>query len=272
MNGWTNWFRVGLVLSMLGAGACRQSQVPPQGTPVVVGQHVVITDSDLVWYGVPFQALSPDQQKQVVEEWKNQVALYEEALSRGYLDRPDIRRRLKLVEISAVGSWLLEDLGEAVAPSPEAFARFLEQYGDLFRVRATVLAVYYEDSTLTGRIRQILNRRWALSGIGDALDRVPGVQYAAAEDVVLGEWVVSHLPESLWSRVAVPSRSLEVQGPIRLNSFWMFIRITGATHSESYLIPEERIRAFFMEHERMKRREALLRELRARHLNENPRP
>jgi len=271
VNGWISWFRLGSVLGVMVAGACRQHEVPPRGSPVVVGRHVVITDSDLVGYGIPFQALSPEQQKQVVEEWKDQVALYEEAVARGYLNRPDVRRRLKLVEISAVGSWLLEDMGEALAPSPDAFARFLEQFGDLFRVRTTVLAVYYEDSTLTGRIQQVLRQRWALQGIGNALDQVPGVQYAGAENVVFGEWVVSHLPESLWGRIKVPSTTLEIHGPLRLNSFWMLVRVTDATRSESYLIPEERIRAFFVEYERMKRREVLLRELRARHISK-PQP
>lgn len=271
MNRWTNWFRAGVW--SVGAAlivACKPSEPQPQGTPLVMGKHVVVTDSDLVGYGVPFQALSPDQQKQVLAEWENQVALYEEAVARGYLDRPDIRRRLKLVEISAVANWLLEDLMGELAPSPDAFARFLETFGDHFRVRATLLAVYYEDSTLTPRIQSILSRRWALSGIQDALDRVPGTQYAAAEEVVLGEWVVSHLPESLWTRIPVPSRSLEVVGPFRLNSFFVLVRISNPTRSEDLLVPEDRIRAFFMEHERMKRRDALIQELRARHLGGTP--
>ena len=95
---------------------------------------------------------------------------------------------------------------------------------------------------------------------------MPETQYTFAEDVVLGEWVVSHLPESLWSRVPVPEKSLEVVGPLRLNSFWVLVRVTDVTRAEDLLIPLDRIRAFFMEHERMKRRETLIQELRSRHL------
>ncbi len=264
------WVGVVGAVGLLGSQGTCGKEAEPVGQPVVVGKHVVITDSDLVWYGIPLASLTPAQREQVLEEWRNQVALYEEARARGYLERPDVQRRLKLVEVSALASWMLEDLGKETAPSAEAFDRFLQGMGDLFRIRANVVAVYVEDTTRIPQVRQILRRRWALDGILKALERVPDVQPDVAREVVLGEWVVSHFPDSLWSRVTLPQRSLEVQGPFRLGGFWVLLRISEINVAQDYLLPLERIRAFFFEHERMKRQEALLDELKARHLAGRP--
>lgn len=266
---WTYHKGKGVLFLFLGMwlvawGPCPSQKTKPVGTPLVVGEHVVITDSDLVSYGIPLSSLSKGQRDQILEEWRSQVALYEEAVARGYLERPDIQRRLKLVEISALASWMLDSLHKTL-PSPNVEA-FLQTFGDLFRARGDLVITYTEDSSQIPSIRAILSRRWAIDGIKKALERLPNVQSDVAENVVLGEWVVSHLPESLWKRVSLPQQSLEIQGPFRLGEFWIFLRISSLTTSQDYLLPLERIRSFVIEYERMKRQEALVEELKARHL------
>jgi len=242
----------------MGVG-CRKAPAP-KGRVLIRADGITLTDHDLslMLEGTRWEQLPASQKALLFEEWKGRVAVYLAARDAGFLDRPEVRRKARLMELFFYANEYLHDVLGPVRVSDAELEAFMDSVGDLLQQEADLWVVFLEDTLTLPDVRRWLERPMAPQLRERRLQEVAGAFYQHLEGTNLGEWVLTTLPDSLWGMFREVRRG-KVYGPFRLEDSWVLVRLDRVHRTQENPFTWEHLRGFLEERKRSRRVDSLIR-------------
>jgi hypothetical protein len=237
---------------------CRKS-APPEGRVLIRADGVTVTDRDLTLMleGTDWNQLPDAQKAMLFEEWKGRVALYLAARDAGFMDRPEVRRKARLMELFFYANEYLHDVLGPVQVTDAELEAFMDSVGDLLQQEADLWVVFLEDTLTLPDVRRLMERPMSSRLRERRLQEVAGAFYQYLSGTNLGEWVLTTLPDSLWGAFRQVERG-KVYGPFHLEDSWVLVRLDRVRRTTDHPFTQEHLRGFLEERKRTRRVDSLI--------------